>query len=87
MKIDELQQVGKVLSPQVVGRLWEAGVLDPRAAMGAVRSLPWLLGRGPSLGVGAQINATAYGDRAAIHDGNGSVTWSELDGRTNRLAR
>ncbi|HEX2090114.1 MAG TPA: AMP-binding protein [Actinomycetota bacterium] len=87
MKIDELQQVGKVLSPQVLGRLWEAGAFDPRAAMGAVRSLPWLVGRGPSLGVLAQINATAYGDRAAVHDSKGSLSWKELDGRTNRLAR
>ena len=87
MKIDDFQQVVKVLSPQVVGRLWEAGVFDPRAAVGAVRSLPWLVGRGPSLGVVAQINASAYGDRAAIHDRNGSLTWRELDERTNRLAR
>ncbi len=87
MKIDDLQQVGKVLSPQVVGRLWQAGAFDPRAAMGAVLSLPWLVGRGPSLGVVAQINAAAYGERPAIHDSKGSLTWKELDRRTNALAR
>ena len=87
MKTDDLQQVSKVLSPQVLGRLWDSGAFDPRAALGAVLSLPWLVGRGPSLGVLAQINATAYGNRPAIHDTKGTLTWREVDRRTNRLAR
>ena len=87
MKIGDLQQVSRVLGPNVVARLWQSGAFDPRAALGAVRSLPWLVGRGASLGILAQINAAAYGDRPAIHDGKGSLTWKELDQRTNQLAR
>lgn len=87
MKIDDLQQVSRVLSPQVLARLWDSGAFDPRAAVGAALSLPWLIGRGPSLGVAARINAAAYGDRPAIHDTKGTLTWKELDRRTNRLAR
>jgi acyl-CoA synthetase (AMP-forming)/AMP-acid ligase II len=87
MKIEDFQQVSRVLNPQVLVRLWESGTFDPRAMAAAVRSFPWFVGRGPSLGLVAQINAIAYGDRDAIHDSKGSLTWKEVDARTNRLAR
>ncbi|HEX8099650.1 MAG TPA: AMP-binding protein [Actinomycetota bacterium] len=87
MKLDDLQQISRVLNPHVVARLWDAGTFDPRAVAGAVRTFPWLVGRGPSLGLVSQITAAAYGARPAVIDSKGSLTWKEVDGRSNRLAR
>jgi acyl-CoA synthetase (AMP-forming)/AMP-acid ligase II len=82
----DLRQLAAALDPRVVRRLWDAGALGPARARGAIRSLPWLVGRGPSLGLLSQINAAAQGDHMAVIDRSGELTWAELDGRANRLA-
>jgi acyl-CoA synthetase (AMP-forming)/AMP-acid ligase II len=82
----DLRQLAAALDPRVVRRLWDAGALGPSRARGAIRSLPWLVGRGPSLGLLSQINAAAQGDHMAVIDRSGELTWADLDGRANRLA-
>jgi fatty-acyl-CoA synthase len=79
-------QLGKLLDPKLLARLADAGAFDPRTAMGAAGTLPWLLGRGPSLGILGQIHATGRGGDTAVIDGQGSLSWAELDARSNRLA-
>src|SRR5437588_5910179 len=82
---DDLVSLSHLLDPKLLGRLKDAGAFDPRTAVGAVGTLPWMLGRGPSLGILAQLHATARGGRTAIIDRAGSLTWAELDARANRL--
>jgi acyl-CoA synthetase (AMP-forming)/AMP-acid ligase II len=59
---------------------------QPRRAVAGVRSLSWLLGRGPSLGVLSHLHARWRPDRTALIDRQGPLTWRELDQRVNRLA-
>jgi fatty-acyl-CoA synthase len=59
---------------------------QPRRALAGIRSLPWLLGRGPSLGVLVHLHARWRPDRTALIDSRGALTWRELDLRVNRLA-
>jgi fatty-acyl-CoA synthase len=75
-----------VLDRRVVRRLLEAGILEPRSALGAARSVPWLIGRGASLGLLSQIDAGAHPERPAVIDGRGILSWDQLDRRANRLA-
>jgi acyl-CoA synthetase (AMP-forming)/AMP-acid ligase II len=64
-----------------------AGIVEPRHIAALLASLPWLVGRGPSLGILSHINARSVGAKPAIHDRWGSLTWRDLDERANRLAR
>src|SRR5439155_19517143 len=84
--IEEIRSFTNLLDPKLVTRLRDAGAFDPRRALGAVGTLPWVLGRGPSLGTLTQIHATAHGSQTALVDREGELTWSELDARANRLA-
>ena len=84
--IEELRSLSHLLDPKLLVRLKDAGAFDPRRAIGAVGTLPWVLGRGPSLGVLAQMHAVAHGDQVALVDREGQLRWSELDARSNRLA-
>lgn len=84
--LDTVRLLAESLHPRTVRTLWDAGAMDARSPLVVGRSLPWLVGRGPSLGVVAQMNATAVGDKVAIHDRNGSQTWAELDARANQVA-
>ena len=59
---------------------------QPRRALAGLRSLPWLVGRGPSLGVLAHLHARWRPDRTALIDRDGALTWAQLDARVNRLA-
>jgi acyl-CoA synthetase (AMP-forming)/AMP-acid ligase II len=68
-----------------VRRLGEIGALDPRKAVAGLRSLAYLVGRGPNLGITAQIHAETRGGERAVVDRHGSLTWSELDRRVDRL--
>jgi fatty-acyl-CoA synthase len=77
----------KLLDPKLVARLRDAGAFDPSRAIGAVGTLPWLLGRGPSLGTLTQIHEMADGSKTALVDRHGDLSWAELDARGNRLAR
>lgn len=60
--------------------------MDPKAPLAIARALPWLLGRGPSLGIVSKMHSVVLGDKPAIHDRHGSLTWRELDERANRAA-
>lgn len=84
-----LHTVAEVAHPRVLARLWDAGLLkpDPSGFLATLRTIPWLVGRGPTLGTISQIHASGRPDRAAIHDRHGSLTWQQLDERVNRLAR
>jgi acyl-CoA synthetase (AMP-forming)/AMP-acid ligase II len=81
-----LRTIAAVAGPRTLARLRDSGLVDRAAAAAAVRSLPWLAGRGPSLGILSHLNARAFADRPAVIDRAGALTWSELDGRVNRLA-
>src|SRR5438105_4056947 len=78
--------MARLLDPKLLVRLFDAGAFDPRTAVGAAGSVPWLLGRGPSLGILSQIHATGRGSQVALIDREGELTWSELESRSNRLA-
>jgi fatty-acyl-CoA synthase len=82
-----LRQAAGLARPSSLAVLWRAGAVKPRGLAALVRSLPWLVGRGPSLGLLAHVNARALGPKPAIHDRWGALTWAELDRRANRLAR
>ena len=84
--LDTFRLLAESLHPRTVKTLWEAGAMDARSPLTLGRALPWIVGRGPSLGVVAQMNAIALGDKVAIHDRNGSETWAELDARANQVA-
>lgn len=49
-------------------------------------SLPWLVGRGPSLGILSQMNGLSLGKKPAIIDRNGTISFRELDIDANRMA-
>lgn len=82
-----LQQIVDIARPHTVKRLLEAGALTARSPLGIAGSFPWLLGRGPSLGILSRIHAITMGDRIALHDEFGSMTWSELESESNVVAR
>jgi fatty-acyl-CoA synthase len=84
--IQDARQLAKVLTPGVIKRFLEAVSPGPAMALGAVGTLPWMVGRGPSLGILSQMNAIAHGTTPAVVDRNGTLTWREIDQRANRLA-
>ena len=84
---DSLKQLAEMANPKIFKRLMEAGVINPRSSVALARTLPWLLGRGPSLGILSQANAYALGDKPAIHDRDGTFSFAELELRANRGAR
>ena len=84
--LDTVRLLAESLHPRTVRTLWGAGAMDVRSPIGLGKALPWIIGRGPSLGVVSQINAAVVGDKVAIHDRNGSTTWRELDQRANQVA-
>lgn len=90
-RLDELKpearRIAEMLHPQTFARLYEAGVFRPRTVAAGAGVLPWLLGRGPSLGLVSQLHAAARPQRPAIVDRQGTLSWRELDRRANRLAR
>jgi fatty-acyl-CoA synthase len=81
-----LRQMAQYASPATMKRLREAGASNPMGLVALGRSLPWLLGRGPSLGVVSRMNSIVLGDKPAIHDRSGTLTWKELEERANRAA-
>jgi fatty-acyl-CoA synthase len=85
--VSDLEPILELLQPRTLRRFWRAGAFGLRSAAGVLGSLPWLIGRGPSLGIIARLNASAVGAKPAIHDRNGTITWADLDRRTNRVAR
>jgi fatty-acyl-CoA synthase len=85
--VSDLEPILELVRPRTFRKFWRAGAFGLRSAAGLLGSLPWLIGRGPSLGIITRLNASAVGAKPAIHDGRGSVTWADLDRRTNRVAR
>ena len=85
--LDGVKQIAELANPKTMRRLMSAGMITPRTPLAIATSFPWLIGRGPTLGVILKMNATTVGDKDAIRDRNGSLTWSELDELSNRVAR
>ena len=83
---DGLKQMVDFGRPRTIRALKKAGAMSPKSSLALGRALPWLLGRGPSLGIVSQMNAITLGDKAAIHDRNGTLTWRELEARSNQAA-
>jgi fatty-acyl-CoA synthase len=83
---DGLGQLKDMVNPRVMKRLREAGAVSPRSPLAVAKAFPWLIGRGPSLGIVSQMNSVTLQHKIAIYDRNGSVTWTELDLRANRAA-
>ncbi len=81
-----LNQLRDMANPRVMRTLREAGAVSPKAPLAIAKAFPWLIGRGPSMGIVAQMNAVTLGHKIAIFDKNGSVSWKELDLRSNRAA-
>ncbi len=82
--LQDLRRLGELADPRTLVQLQRAGVLGPRDALGLALTLPWLLGRGQSLGIMSQAHALSIGDRPALHDAAGTLTFRELDARVNR---
>jgi fatty-acyl-CoA synthase len=80
------EQVAEFLHPRTLKQLIRAGALSPMTPLAVGKSLPWLLGRGASLGILSAMNAVTVGDKPALHDRRGAVTWRELDKRVNRVS-
>lgn len=83
----ERRGLAQLLSQHTVRRLSEAGVLDLKRIAAGAAALPWVIGRGASIGVLSQIHAKSRPNRTAIIDRHGELTWKELDQRANQLAR
>jgi fatty-acyl-CoA synthase len=82
-----LQQLFDAANPSNLKVLKRAGVVGHASgAMALARTLPWLFGRGPSLGIVSQMHRFALGEKPAIHDRKGTLSWSGLDLRANRMA-
>ncbi|MEA2447261.1 MAG: fatty-acyl-CoA synthase [Actinomycetota bacterium] len=84
--LDGLKQVGDLAHPRTVKRLLGAGLFSARSPFALATALPYLLGRGPSLGILSQMNAVALRSKIAIHDRDGSITFGELDQEANRVS-
>lgn len=79
-----LKQAAQFFHPHTLRELRKAGAMSPKAPLALAQVLPWLLGRGPSLGIVCQMNAIVLGDKPAIHDRNGTLSWKEVDERSNK---
>jgi acyl-CoA synthetase (AMP-forming)/AMP-acid ligase II len=86
-RLDTLGRVASLGRPRTLSVLRRAGIVEPREVAALLASLPWLIGRGPSLGILSHVNARSVGAKPAIHDRWGTITWRDLDERANRLAR
>jgi fatty-acyl-CoA synthase len=85
--IDGLRQMAGVMRPSTVKTLADAGMLEAKGSLSLVRTLPWLLGRGPSLGLMSQMHGSALREKTAIIDRNGELTWGQLDHRADQAGR
>jgi fatty-acyl-CoA synthase len=83
---DGLGQLKDMVNPRVMKSLREAGAVSPRSPLAVAKAFPWLIGRGPSLGIVSQMNSVTLQHKIAIYDRVGSMTWIELDLRANRAA-
>lgn len=84
--LNGLKQVAQIAHPRTLTSLWRAGTVTARTPLALAGTLPWIIGRGPSLGSLVQMNAASVGDNTALIDRDGELTWQEVDRRTNRAA-
>jgi fatty-acyl-CoA synthase len=80
-----LGQVAEILHPNTLRQLRNAGALGPKSPLAVGAALPWLIGRGPSLAILCHMNALTVGNKPAIHDARGSISWSDLNKRVNQV--
>jgi fatty-acyl-CoA synthase len=85
--VGSVRRLRSVADPRTGLAIARTGVVTPRRSIAAACALPWLVGRGASLGILSQINAVDVPNRPAIHDREGTLTWREVDERSTRLAR
>ncbi|MDQ3982152.1 MAG: AMP-binding protein [Actinomycetota bacterium] len=83
---DGLKQMSQFVQPRNLQRLKEANALGPKNLLGLGYALPWLLLRGPSLGITSQMHSLSLGHKPALYDRDGMLTWRELDRRCNQAA-
>ncbi|HVF52302.1 MAG TPA: AMP-binding protein [Actinomycetota bacterium] len=81
-----LQQVGAFFAPSNMKRMRAAGAVSPKGPLGLLTALPWIVGRGPSLGIVSHLNSVVLGNKPAIHDRNGVTTFRELNRRAKKAA-
>ena len=81
---DGLKQIRQFIHPRTILQLHKANALDPKNSIAMLLSLPWLLGRGPSLGIIAQMHGFSLARKPALYDRDGCLTWGELDKRANQ---
>ena len=81
-----VKTIHQFVQPRTLQRLKEANALGPKNLLGLGYALPWLLMRGPSLGITSQMHSMSLGDKPALHDRDGTLTWRELDRRSNQAA-
>jgi acyl-CoA synthetase (AMP-forming)/AMP-acid ligase II len=82
-----LRQIGHYLNPKTLKTMREANAIHPLGLIAFGRSAPWLFGRGPSLGILAQMHSMVLRDKPAIHDRNGTISYGLLDDNSDRAAR
>jgi fatty-acyl-CoA synthase len=80
-----LGQIAEILHPNTLRQLHNAGALGPKSPLAAGAALPWLIGRGPSLAILCHMNALTVGNKPAIHDLRGSISWNDLNKRVNQV--
>ena len=84
--VEAFDQIRQFADPNTIKRLRAANAVSMKAPLAFAKALPWLLGRGPSLGVISQMNSVVVGSKTAIYDAQGSITWRELDLTVNQAA-
>ncbi|MGH2776812.1 MAG: AMP-binding protein [Actinomycetota bacterium] len=82
-----LGQIVEILHPNTLRQLRNAGALGVKSPLAVGAALPWLIGRGPSLAILCHMNSVILGDKPAIHDRDGSISWADLNKRVNRVVR
>jgi len=83
---EAFDQLRQFANPNTIKSLRAANAVSVKAPLGFAKALPWLLGRGPSLGVISQMNSVVVGSKTAIYDDRGTITWRELDLTVNQAA-
>ncbi|MFP5298582.1 MAG: AMP-binding protein, partial [Actinomycetota bacterium] len=85
--MDGIRQIVETAHPRTIKRLRAAGAVSPLSPIAIATALPYLVGRGTSLGIVLQMNAITVGKKPAIVDQHGTITWRELDSEVNRFSR
>jgi acyl-CoA synthetase (AMP-forming)/AMP-acid ligase II len=84
--LDGLKTISQFFQPRNFQALKGANALGPKNLLGLGYAFPWLLLRGPSLGITSQMHSLSLGDKPALYDRDGMLTWRELDRRSNQAA-